>query len=425
MDNTEPFVFDTAQILKGLLVVRRIDSKFDKYILKGCEWLTSKIEDDGRLPACNLDTWGDERTLSELIHIYCLSPIKEAGEIYGRLEYVEKANKCLNYYVNKYTDQIADFHLLSHFYSYVIEGLIDMGEVAIARKAMDIVASVQKETGAVPAYKNCNWVCSTGLFQFAVIWFKLGDFKRGEMAFEYACKLQNLSGGWYGSYPSEDGVYEAPKYLQDAEISWAVKYFLDALKYHGIGLFEMHSEFFIDNINIHSNAYTTLVSELRKVNEVAHNPKVLDIGSGKGEQLKQLHNDLPKIDFYALDISPLMLSEVDIPESNKSVGCLTYLPYQDETFDAVYTCEALEHAIDIEMAIKEMSRVTKRSGKIVIIDKFMDSKDKYYIEKWEQFFDEDELKEELLKYCNKVNVVHGIGHDSNTLTMSAWIGEKK
>ena len=50
--------------------------------------------------------------------------------------------------------------------------------------------------------------------------------------------------------------------------------------------------------------------------------------------------------------------------------------------------------------------------------------DKYLIEKWEQFFDEEELKRELLKYCSEVRVVHGIGHDDNSRTMSAWIGRR-
>lgn len=40
-----------------------------------------------------------------------------------------------------------------------------------------------------------NWVCSTGLFQLALVWFRLGELERGNKAFSHACKLQNASGG--------------------------------------------------------------------------------------------------------------------------------------------------------------------------------------------------------------------------------------
>lgn len=43
--------------------------------------------------------------------------------------------------------------------------------------------------------------------------------------FNYACKLQNKSGGWYGSYLSEENENEINTYFPNSEISWAVKYF--------------------------------------------------------------------------------------------------------------------------------------------------------------------------------------------------------
>ncbi|MFQ9895785.1 MAG: hypothetical protein ACLRWA_06255 [Lachnospira sp.] len=52
-----------------------------------------------------------------------------------------------------------------------------MGEINLAEEAMKKIEAIQKESGAVPAYRNVDWVCSTGLFQLAVVWFRLGNIK--------------------------------------------------------------------------------------------------------------------------------------------------------------------------------------------------------------------------------------------------------
>ena len=230
-ENDMPYVFDTAQIIKGLLAIRVFLPEVDENINRACEWLCTFITDEGRFKAYDDKIWGDGKIISELIHIYCLSPIRDAGVLFNKNEYVRKSESSLDYYIDNCSNKIKDFHLLSHFYAYVMEGLIDMGRDDVATEAMEALAAYQKDSGAVPAYKNVNWVCSTGLFQLALVWFRLGNQERGIKAFEYACKLQNESGGWYGSYLSENDSREDNTYFPDAEISWANKYFLDALYY--------------------------------------------------------------------------------------------------------------------------------------------------------------------------------------------------
>ena len=422
-DDKEPFIFDTAQILKGLLAVREIYRDADKHIIAGCDWLLGRFDKSGRLLAVNPDIWGDNSTYSELIHIYCLSPLKEAGEVLKKSEYTIAAKKSLKYYIENEKEKILDFHLLSHFYAYVIEGLVDMGETALAKEAMQRIATIQAASGAVPAYKNVRWVCSTGLFQFALIWFKLGDIQHGEKAFDYACRLQNKSGGWYGSYPPENGDLEEPKYLPDSEISWAVKYFLDALEMRGVCTMKSQKDFFYEGVQTSSSAYVTLLSTIREYTD-KKNGRVLDIGCGKGVQLKNLLTQLPNNEYYAVDILDETLEEVATIGVKTKKGRLTAIPYKDSYFNVVYTCEALEHAVDISAAIKEMARVTQSYGIIMVIDKYKEAEDEYVIDKWEQYFDEDELKALMYKYCSYVKVVHGIGHSKESSFMSAWIGKK-
>lgn len=247
-DNVSPYIFDTAQILKGLIAIREIyneKNKINSAIVMGTDWILSCMTEEGRLVTPDMTCWGDDSsTCSELIHMYCLSPIAEAGRIFNRTDYTDKAKKILEYYKMNYYDRIMNFSLLSHFYAYVMEALIDMGESDMARDAMSRIANIQKKSGAVPAYNNVDWVCSTGLFQFALVWFRLGDMEHGLKAFNYACRLQNESGGWFGSYLSEDNCDEQNDYFPGAEISWANKYFLDALYYKSVAEFnECASEF--------------------------------------------------------------------------------------------------------------------------------------------------------------------------------------
>lgn len=234
--DTAPYVFDTAQILKGLIAIRKIMPEVDENIIRGCEWILSNMQEDGRLTTPDRGAWGsDENFCSELIHIYCLSPLRDAGELFGRQDYKDAADKILAYYKKERLDRIQNFSLLSHFYAYVMEGLFDLGEIDLCRQSMLNLEKYRNHRGGIPGLNDVPWICSTGLFQLAVVWYKLGELDKGNSLFYYALSLQNKSGGWYGSYPAPGLLARfylgrrRPYYFPDAEISWAVKYFLDAL----------------------------------------------------------------------------------------------------------------------------------------------------------------------------------------------------
>ena len=135
-DDKDPYVFDSAQILKGLIAIREIlDVK--ENIIKGCEWILSNMQADGRLITPVRNAWGtDDSFCSEMIHLYCLSPIIEAGELYNRPDFVDKATQIANYYIEKFPEKILNFNMLSHFYAYVMEAMMDIGRRDLAEKAM-------------------------------------------------------------------------------------------------------------------------------------------------------------------------------------------------------------------------------------------------------------------------------------------------
>ena len=253
------YIFDSGQILKGLVAAYPLKTDLKDNIIRGCDWLISRINEEGELVTPSKDAWGDDRKFcDEYIHLYCLEPMMKAGKLFDRPDYLEKAEKIKKFYIETYKDRILHFDLLSHFHAYVLEALVDIGEINLAREAMENVATFQKPDGSVPGLNRVQWICSTGLFQLAIAWFKLGDAERGKKAFDYACSLQNPSGGWYGSYSDIKWARElclkrgmvhifrthTPYYFAKEEISWAVKYFLDAIYYMNKCLFDSDDETF-------------------------------------------------------------------------------------------------------------------------------------------------------------------------------------
>lgn len=213
-----PYTFDTGQVVRGFVAALEDLPEVHKSIKKACDWILTQVQPDGRLDTPSTKMWGD--ITDDRIHIYVLSPLIEAGKRLNEQKYIDAAIKVLHYYKQK--KDLIEFNFLSHFCAYVIEALCDLGETELANLGLKQVMQLQKENGSIPAYKNVSWVCSTGVAQFALIGYKLGYKEFSDKAMHYLEKIQNRSGGFYGSYG------KGANYFPKGEISWAVKYFLDA-----------------------------------------------------------------------------------------------------------------------------------------------------------------------------------------------------
>lgn len=419
-----PYIFDTAQILKGLVAVYKILPEVKDNIIKGCDWLLSQMDSNGRLkPAFDGCFPEDESFYSELIHLYCLSPLVDASKLFGKPEYEQAAIKIKNYYIANYKEKILNFSLLSHFYAYVMEALYDLGEVDLCRQSMENLEKYRNKKGGIPGLNDVPWVCSTGMFQLAVVWYKLGELDKGNSLFYYALSLQNESGGWYGSYPAPSFISrfyrdrKRPYYFPDEEISWANKYFLDALALKEKLEFEKMSPIFNDEIAEDDGRYVLI----KKLLANSSGGGVCDIGCGKGRYLKRLIKDFPSMDFYASDLSEAVMKNIT-GVKEKRVGGLTNIPYESEKFDFVYVCEAFEHAIHIKSAFNELYRVTKKGGKFVIIDKPIEKLGALEIYEWEQWISDDDIKRFADECGGTLEIVKSVPYEGRDDGLfRAWI----
>ena len=106
-------------------------------------------------------------------------------------------------------------------------------------------------------------------------------------------------------------------------------------------------------------------SYLKKFN-LNLNAKILDIGSSSGGNLRLLKT-LGFQNYLGFDNNPL--SKKFIEEKNLGnvvIGDICKNNFPDKNFDAIIATDVIEHIADDNLALKEMRRIVKDHGKIII-----------------------------------------------------------
>jgi ubiquinone/menaquinone biosynthesis C-methylase UbiE len=124
------------------------------------------------------------------------------------------------------------------------------------------------------------------------------------------------------------------------------------------------------------------------------NGKVLDIGCGLGEFLEEYSNS------SGIDINSYCVNYCKEKGLDVKIGSATKIPYKDKSFNGIFCLCVLEHLKRSENAIKEMYRVLKSNGKLVLIvpTECGFRRDKTHI----KFWDKDNVRELLEKFNFKV-----------------------
>jgi demethylmenaquinone methyltransferase / 2-methoxy-6-polyprenyl-1,4-benzoquinol methylase len=109
--------------------------------------------------------------------------------------------------------------------------------------------------------------------------------------------------------------------------------------------------------------------------------RVLDVATGTGELALEALAQEPALEVVGVDFSPQMLALAQDKVESAALGsadrriCLDLvagdalqLPFADATFDAIVTGFALRNVTDIPAAFAEMSRVTRRGGRLACLE---------------------------------------------------------
>jgi len=221
-----PYTFDTAQVIRGFLSVLDVLPQLEPNLRRACDYVVKKIARDGRVTSKSLEMWKlpDGSILTDYCNLYVLPPLFEAARRLNEPRYQEAATRSLEYFKQKphlvmFKPESGTF---THMFGYMMEALVDCGEIQLAAKGLAQAQAIQLSDGSIPAYPGATWVCSTGMAQLAIAWFKLGVPEPAQKALTYLERMQHRSGGFFGSYG------KGAIYFTKEEISWAVKFFIDA-----------------------------------------------------------------------------------------------------------------------------------------------------------------------------------------------------
>jgi malonyl-CoA O-methyltransferase len=130
--------------------------------------------------------------------------------------------------------------------------------------------------------------------------------------------------------------------------------------------------------------------------------RIADIGCGKGRFARVLKENNPGASIVAFDLAEAMLRAA--PQNIlPCCGSMTCLPFADASFDAAYATESLEHAVDIDAAVRELCRIVKPGGRIVIIDKNAEQWGRLETPSWERWFERKALEKMLRRHCREVS----------------------
>ena len=107
---------------------------------------------------------------------------------------------------------------------------------------------------------------------------------------------------------------------------------------------------------------------------LSHGMTVLDCGCGPGTITFGLAEAVAPAETVGVDLEPTMIAraeafagERDVPNVRFQVADIFELPFDDGSFDAVYSCAVLEHLGEPVRALQEMGRVLKPGGVIGVV----------------------------------------------------------
>ena len=104
--------------------------------------------------------------------------------------------------------------------------------------------------------------------------------------------------------------------------------------------------------------------EVDAVREFAQGKRVLEAGCGTGLVLEKLSRVAREA--HGFDLSPGMVEKARARGLSVTLGSVTQIPFRADSFDFVCSFKVLAHVPDIERALRELARVTRPGGTLVL-----------------------------------------------------------
>jgi malonyl-CoA O-methyltransferase len=376
-----PYVFDTGQALRGLLVAEGLVSGTLEASSRAASYLCSQMVEGGK-GGFGLRYSG---SIPESVHLYVLPALCQAAESLCEPQYRIAAERCLEYYL---TQNALKVGTLTHFLGYELEALIDLRREDLTRPVLDALSQEQATDGSVRGADRSSWVCSPGLAQLAICWYKIGQWQPADKAMEWLDAHQRPSGGFLGSYGPKSS------YFPDAELSWATKFYLDAHLLRVMSFYERNADVLLSPIGEKDRRLQAICSLVKP------NDRILEVGFGKTPFSKPVHQNSPRSAIAAVPVFP-SFGKYAFEGIRTLSGSPESVPCPDNDADVVFSVEVLDYCANWEAALTEMIRVARPGGWVVVIVRD-DSRQRENVPPWRGQPDGTRIRSSLSRECDDV-----------------------
>ncbi len=364
----EPVFSATAAAARGWLAALPELNQFEGAAQKACVFLRQWVGEEGRLLPPRNRAWNYEPT-TLFNEPPDLSPLLWAGRRWPDTDWTTVVLRAIDYW--RYhghrrvpAEQSSAIVRRAIFF-------LDWGHRQDAIPLVEKLDRRQTAAGAVPEQDNGSVILLATVAQAALLWFRMFNETRGEQAYRFVEKRRLPD----GSFPrSARGTSENDREPDPL----AAKYFLEATlwrvrcAYRG----RIKNEEPLDAEDPRLLAVRSLVATMPQGSSLA------DLGCGTGRYLKFLSNWFPHHQWFGIDFVPEALRQV--PRGIKTIeGNLLRIPVSDQSFHAVFSVDAVSHALLPRQAVLEMARVTRPGGYILVIDRQQKSRS-LGADPWEQ-----------------------------------------
>jgi len=122
------------------------------------------------------------------------------------------------------------------------------------------------------------------------------------------------------------------------------------------------SKKYVDSAVVQKEIIKRLMDRLSFINVVPR--QILDLGSGVGLSTESLLKFYPSSDFFMVDHSFDSLKFNILGDKNATPVCANFknIPFENSTFDFVFSSSALHWELDIQVSFQEIFRILKPGG---------------------------------------------------------------
>ena len=149
-----------------------------------------------------------------------------------------------------------------------------------------------------------------------------------------------------------------------------------------------------------SKRHSVTIKRMGKIIESVVGPTVLDCGCGAG-LVSFLASQIDGVkEIHAIDLQKSVLDVARINLKNKNVtlheGFVEELAFESDYFNTVVMGEVIEHVYSVDKTLKEISRVLKKNGRLIMTCPYKGKLSKFHIRSISKSY----LREKMEKYFN-------------------------